>query len=46
MKVGSRYTDDLHPCSVQVIYTFMKDNLLSRSLVNCIDGQIEVCMIR
>ena len=37
------YTDDLNFCSVQVISTSRKDNLLSYtfSILNCIDGWIE-----
>ena len=43
MKVGLRYTDDLNPCSVCVINTSRKGNLLSCSfsIVNCTDGRIE-----
>ena len=39
MIVGFRYTDDLNPCSVRVIDTYRKDNLLSCSfsIMNCID---------
>ena len=31
MKVGFQYTDELNPCSVQIINTSRKDNLLSCS---------------
>ena len=40
MMVGFQYTDSLNPCSVYVIDTFRKNNLLSCSfsILNCIDG--------
>ena len=43
VKVGFRQTYDLNPCSVKVINTSWKDNLLSSSftIVNYIDGLIE-----
>ena len=43
VKTGFRYTDDLNFCSVQVINTYRKDNLLpcSFSIVNCTNGLIE-----
>ena len=43
VKVGSRYTYDLNPCSVRVTNTSRKGNLLSYSfsMMNCIDSRIE-----